>query len=201
MLNILHSLDTAPNKDTNLCRSGRRRRNKQSYADDLKKRRAATGFGSKMIAEENPGVEETPERNCTRCLCRNHHKKRQCLRDLDGKYGKWNEIVRGILNEKPRIVQKKRRPKQIRKTKMMKMMMKKFPEESGEVCDTSEKDRRFALIRAHPENDVILIHADTKKMPQRPIWNRAIGTPQPETVKKSIGFLPGDMTPHGPTRF
>ena len=35
-------------------------------------------------------------------------KNRHCLRGLDGKYGKWDEILRDILNGKLRIVQNKK---------------------------------------------------------------------------------------------
>ena len=35
-------------------------------------------------------------------------KNRHCLRGLDGKYGKWDEILRDILNRKLRIVQNKK---------------------------------------------------------------------------------------------
>ena len=52
-------------------------------------------------------------------------KNRHCLRGLDGKYGKWDEILRDILNGKLRFVQnKKSTPKQRRKTKTRMKMMK-----------------------------------------------------------------------------
>ena len=35
-------------------------------------------------------------------------KNSHCLRGLDGKYGKWDEILRDILNGKLRIVQDKK---------------------------------------------------------------------------------------------
>ena len=53
-------------------------------------------------------------------------KNRHCLRGLDGKYGKWDEILRDILNGKLRIVQNKNTPKQRQKTKMMKKYRKKL---------------------------------------------------------------------------
>ena len=36
-------------------------------------------------------------------------KNRQCLRGLDGKYGRWDEILRDILNGKLKIVQNRKR--------------------------------------------------------------------------------------------
>ena len=38
-----------------------------------------------------------------------NHKNRHCLRGLDGKYGRWDEILRDILNGKLKIVQNKKR--------------------------------------------------------------------------------------------
>ena len=36
-------------------------------------------------------------------------KNRHCLRELDGKYGRWDEILRDILNGKLKIVQNRKK--------------------------------------------------------------------------------------------
>ena len=70
-------------------------------------------------------------------------KNRDCLRGLDGKYGRWYEILRDILNGKLKIVQN-------RKTSMSETEDEdddddeEMPDETGNRSyDTSERDGRY----------------------------------------------------------
>ena len=89
-------------------------------------------------------------------------KNRHCLRGLDGKYGKWDEILRDILNGKLRIVQNKKHTE----TETEDEDDEEIPEDAGKTYDTSEKDGRYAPIQTDPENDVIQIHTDGEMPPQ-----------------------------------
>ena len=90
-------------------------------------------------------------------------KNRHCLRGLDGKNGKWDEILRDILNGKLRIVQNKKHTET--ETEDGDEDDEEIPEEAGKTYDTSEKDGRYAPKQTDPENDVIQIHTDVE-MPQ-----------------------------------
>ena len=87
-------------------------------------------------------------------------KNRHCLRGLDGKYGRWDEILRDILNGKLKIVQN-------RKTSISESEDddddddEEMLEETGNRSyDTSEREGRYEPIRTNPEEDVIQIHTD-----------------------------------------
>ena len=87
-------------------------------------------------------------------------KNRQCLRRLDGKYGRWDEILRDIRNGKLRIVKN-------RKTSMSESEDEdddndeEMPEETGNRSyDTSERGGRHKPIQTNPEEGVIQIHTD-----------------------------------------
>ena len=93
-------------------------------------------------------------------------KNRRCLRGLDGRYGKWDEILRDILNGKLRIVQNKK----LTETESEDEDdddddEEEMPEEAGKTYDTSERGGRYAPIQTDPENDAIQIHTDGE-MPQ-----------------------------------
>ena len=82
------------------------------------------------------------------------------MRGLDGKYSRWNEILRVIPNGKLKVVQD-------RKTSMSETEDEdddddeEMPEETGNRSyDTSERDGRYERIRTNPEDDVIQIHTD-----------------------------------------
>ena len=95
-------------------------------------------------------------------------KNRHCLRGLDGKYGKWDEILRDILNGKLRIVQnKKKTDTETEDEDDDDDDEDETPEEAGKTYDISERERerRYIPIRTDPENDVIQIHTDGE-MPQ-----------------------------------
>ena len=93
-------------------------------------------------------------------------KNRHYLRGLDGKYGKWDEILRDILNGKLRILQNKKKTDTETEDKDDDDEdEEETPEEAGKTYDTSEREERYAPIRTDPKNDMIQIHADGE-MPQ-----------------------------------
>ena len=88
-------------------------------------------------------------------------KNRHCLRGLDGKYGRWDQIIRYILNGKLKIVQN-------RKTTDTETEDdddeddEEAPEEIGtpKTYDTSERGEKYVPIRTNPEEDALQIHTD-----------------------------------------
>ena len=93
-------------------------------------------------------------------------KNRHCLRGLGGKYEKWNEILKDILNGKLRIVQNKKHTETETEDEDKDEDDEEIPEGAGKTYDTSEKDGRYAPIQTDPENDVIQIHTDGEMPPQ-----------------------------------
>ena len=84
------------------------------------------------------------------------------MRGLDGKYGRWDEILRDILNGKLKIGQN-------RKTSISESEDddddddddEEMPEEIGNRSyNTSEREGRYEPIRTNPEEDVKQIHTD-----------------------------------------
>ena len=82
------------------------------------------------------------------------------LRGLDGKYGRWDEILRDIVNGKLKIVQN-------RKTSVSETEDEdddddqEMPVETGNRSyETSEWDGRYDPIRTNPDEDVIQIQTD-----------------------------------------
>ena len=77
-------------------------------------------------------------------------KNRHCLRGLDGKYGRWDEILRDILNGKLKIVQNKKWAESDTDDDGDDEDDEEMPEETGTptVYDTSERDGRY-LPRRH----------------------------------------------------
>ena len=99
-------------------------------------------------------------------------KNRYCLQGIDGKYGKWDEILRDILNGKLRIVQNEKHTETVSEDEDDDDDdEEEMPEEAGKTYDTSERGGRYAPIQTDPENDAIQIHTDGE-MPQGQIWNR-----------------------------
>ena len=128
-------------------------------------------------------------------------KNRHWLRRLDGKYGKWDEILPDILNGKLRIVQNKKRTETDSEDDDdfdddNGEEEEEIPEERGRVYDTSERDGRYQPIRTDPENDPLQLHTDGQIT-----QGKTKGTPQllSELVQKPQDFLPHDMTPPGPS--
>ena len=91
-------------------------------------------------------------------------KNRHCLRGLDEKYGRWDEILRDILNGKLKIVQNKKRAESNTDDDDDDEDDEEMPEETGTpiVYDTSEKDGRYVPIRKNPEEDALQLHTDSK---------------------------------------
>ena len=91
-------------------------------------------------------------------------KNRHCLRGLDGKYGRWNEILRDILNGKLKIVQSKKREESETDDDDEDEDDDETPEETGTpiVYDTSERDGRYVPIRTNPEEDTLQLDTDSE---------------------------------------
>ena len=76
------------------------------------------------------------------------------MRGLNGKYGRWDEILRDILNGKLKIVQNPKQPES--DTEDDDDDDEEMPEETGtptKVYDTSERDRNYVPIRTTSEED------------------------------------------------
>ena len=89
-------------------------------------------------------------------------KNRHCLRGLDGKYGRWDELLRDILNGKLKPV--KARKTETSDTEEDYDEDEEMPEEIGtptpKVYDTSEREGRYIPIRTEPEEDALQLHTD-----------------------------------------
>ena len=88
-------------------------------------------------------------------------KNRHCLRCLDGKYGRWDEILRDILNGKFKIVQN-REVTDIETEDDDDEDDEDVPEEIGapKTYDTCERGGKNIPIRTNPEADALQIHTD-----------------------------------------
>ena len=83
------------------------------------------------------------------------------MRGLDGKYWKWEEVLRNILNGKLRNVHNKTRIEtDSEDDDDEEEEEEEIPEEAGLVYDTSERDGKYEPIRIDPENDSLQIHTD-----------------------------------------
>ena len=89
-------------------------------------------------------------------------KTRHCLRGLDGKYGRWDEILRDILNGKLMIVQNWEATDTDTEEDDNYEEDEELPEanRTPKVYDTCKRYGRYAPIRSHPEEDEIQIHTD-----------------------------------------
>ena len=91
-------------------------------------------------------------------------KNRHCLRGLDGKYGRWDEILRDILNGKLKLVKARKQTTSDTEEDDYDED-EEMPEEVGtptpKVYDTSERDGRYIPIRTNPEEeDALQLHTD-----------------------------------------
>ena len=83
---------------------------------------------------------------------------RYCPRGLDGKYGRWDEILRDILNVKHKIVQNRKRSDSETEDGKDNDEDEEMPEATGnKTYDTSERNGKYTPIETNPE-DVIQIH-------------------------------------------
>ena len=88
-------------------------------------------------------------------------KNRHCLRGLDGKCGRWDEIFRDILNGKLKIVQNWKRSDSEMEDEEDVDEEEEMPEMTRNATyDTSERNGKYVLIQTNPEEDVIQIHTD-----------------------------------------
>ena len=84
-------------------------------------------------------------------------KNRHCLRGLDGKYGRWDEILRDVLNGKLKIVQNRRKTE----TDTEEEDDEEMPETTErETYDTSERNGSYVPLRTNPEDDALQLHTD-----------------------------------------
>ena len=84
-------------------------------------------------------------------------KNRHCLQGLDGKYGRWDEILWDILNGKLKIVQNRKTDSETEDDDDDEEM----PQETGNITyDTSERNGRYVQIQTNPEDDAIQIHTE-----------------------------------------
>ena len=73
-------------------------------------------------------------------------KNRHCLRGLDGKYGRWDEILRDILNGKLKIVQNRKTDSKTEDDDDDED--EEMPEETGNITyDTSKRNGRYVPIK------------------------------------------------------
>ena len=89
-------------------------------------------------------------------------KNRHCLRGLNGKYGRWDEILRDILNGKLKIVQNPKQPESETDDEDDDDD-EEMPEETGtptKVYDTSERNGSYVPIRTSSEEDALQIYTD-----------------------------------------
>ena len=91
-------------------------------------------------------------------------KNRHSLQGLGGKYGRWDEILRDILNGKLKIAQNRKQTSSDTEEEDDYDDDEEMPEEIGtptpEVYDTSERDGRYAPIWTNPEEDSLQLHTD-----------------------------------------
>ena len=83
------------------------------------------------------------------------------MRGLNGKYGRWDEILRDILNGKLKIVQNPKQPES--ETEDEDDVDEEMPEETGtptKAYDTSERNGSYVPIRTSPEEDALQIYTD-----------------------------------------
>ena len=88
-------------------------------------------------------------------------KIRHFLRGLDGKFGRWDEILRDILNGTLRIVQNRREANTDTEEEDDDDDDDEMPETTGRPnYDASEGNGRYVPIHTNLEEDAIQIHTD-----------------------------------------
>ena len=110
-------------------------------------------FQTERKARKEPAINTSGEIN---------PKNRHSLRGLNGKYGRWDEILRDILNGKLKIVQNPEQPESETEDEDDDDD-EEMPEESGtptKVYNTSERNGSYVPIRTSPEEDALQIYTD-----------------------------------------
>ena len=87
-------------------------------------------------------------------------KNRHCLRGLDGKYGRWDEIVRDILNGKLKIVRNRRKTETDTEEEDDEDDEEMPETTERETYDTSKRNGSYVPIRTNPEDDALQLHTD-----------------------------------------
>ena len=78
----------------------------------------------------------------------NHPKNRHCLRRLEGKYGRWDEILPDILNRKLKIVHNRRKTETDTEEEDDDDDDEEMPETTGrQTYDTSERNGKYIPIQ------------------------------------------------------
>ena len=113
-------------------------------------------FGT-IVSDRKKG-QKKPALSTTREI---NPKNQHCLRGMDWRYDRWDEILRDILNGKLIIVQNKKRTESDTDDDDDDGDDEEMPEETGTptVYDTSERDGRYVPIRTNPE-DALQLHTD-----------------------------------------
>ena len=92
-------------------------------------------------------------------------KNGHCLKRLDGKYDKWDEIPRYILNGKLRIVQnKKDTDTDLKDDDDDDDEKEEIPEEAEIVYDTSERDGRYENVTPQIHTDREITQVENSKL-------------------------------------
>ena len=81
-------------------------------------------------------------------------KNRHCLRGLDGKYGRWDVILRDILNGKLKTTETDTEEEDDEDDEEMPATTER------ETYDTSERNGSYVPIRTNPEDDALQLHTD-----------------------------------------
>ena len=87
-------------------------------------------------------------------------KNRHCLRGLDGKYGRWDEILRDILNGKLKIVQNRKKTETDTEEEDDEDDEEMPETTERETYDSSQRNGSFVPIRTNPEDDALQLHTD-----------------------------------------
>ena len=87
------------------------------------------------------------------------------MKGLNGKYGRWDEVLLDILNGKLKIVQNPKQPEYETEDEDDDDD-EEMPEETGtptKVYDTSERNGSYVAIRNMPEENALQIYTDGEK--------------------------------------
>ena len=87
-------------------------------------------------------------------------KNRHCLRGLNGKYGRWDEVLRDILNGKLKIVQNRKKTETDTEEEDDEDDEEMPETTERETYDTSERNGSYVPIQTNPEDDALQLHTD-----------------------------------------
>ena len=87
-------------------------------------------------------------------------KNRHCLRGLDGQNGRWDEILRDILNGKLKYVQNRKKTETDTEEEDDEDDEEMPETTERETYDTSERNGQCVPIQTNPEDDALQLHTD-----------------------------------------